>query len=49
VNLTRAVFGIPVVVAVCPGLEPGMTSPPGLRLRAAAQLSGVDPTGAIAL
>jgi ribosomal protein S12 methylthiotransferase accessory factor len=44
VNLTRAVFGIPVARAICPGLEPGMTSPPGPRLSAAAQLSGVDPT-----
>jgi ribosomal protein S12 methylthiotransferase accessory factor len=48
-NLTRAMFGIPAVRAVCPGLEPGMTSPPGPRLRAAAQLSGVDPTDAMAL
>jgi ribosomal protein S12 methylthiotransferase accessory factor YcaO len=48
-NLTRAMFGIPVVRAVCPGLEPGMTSPPGPRLRASAHLSGIDPTGAIAL
>jgi ribosomal protein S12 methylthiotransferase accessory factor len=49
VNLTRAAFAIPVVRAVCPGLEPGMRSPPGPRLRAAAQLSGVDPTGVTAL
>jgi ribosomal protein S12 methylthiotransferase accessory factor len=42
-NLTRAVFDIPVVRVVCPGLEPGMTSPPGPRLRAAARISGIDP------
>jgi ribosomal protein S12 methylthiotransferase accessory factor len=42
-NLTRDVFAIPVVRAICPGLEPGMTSPPGPRLREAAHLSGCDP------
>jgi ribosomal protein S12 methylthiotransferase accessory factor len=48
-NLTRAAFGIPVVRVVCPGLEQGMTSPPGPRLRAVAQLSDVDPTEAMPL
>ncbi len=48
-NLTRTAFGIPVVRVICPGLEQGMTSPPGPRLRAAAQLSGVDPTDVMPL
>jgi ribosomal protein S12 methylthiotransferase accessory factor len=43
VDLTRAAFGIPAVRVICPGLEAGMTSAPGPRLRSAAQLSGVDP------
>jgi ribosomal protein S12 methylthiotransferase accessory factor len=43
-NLTRTAFELPVVRVICPGLEQGMTSPPGPRLTAAAQLSGVDPT-----
>jgi ribosomal protein S12 methylthiotransferase accessory factor len=49
VDLTRAAFGIPVVRVICPGLEAGMTSAPGPRLRSAAQLSGVDPTAAVPL
>jgi ribosomal protein S12 methylthiotransferase accessory factor len=48
-DLTRAAFGIPVVRVICPGLEPGMTSPPGPRLRAATHLSGVDPTDVMPL
>ena len=48
-NLTRAMFGIPVVRVICPGLEPGMTSPPGPRLRALAEASGVDPANVIPL
>ena len=43
INLTRAAFGIPMVRVICPGLEHGMTAPPGARLRAAARGSGVDP------
>jgi ribosomal protein S12 methylthiotransferase accessory factor len=42
-NLTRPEIGVPVVRALCPGLETGMTSPPGPRLRAAAAQSGLDP------
>jgi ribosomal protein S12 methylthiotransferase accessory factor len=42
-NLTRAQIGVPVVRALCPGLEAGMTSPPGLRLRATASEWGLDP------
>ena len=49
IDLTRSVFGIPVVRAVCPGLEQGMTAPPGPRLRAAAERSGADPMNAIPL
>jgi ribosomal protein S12 methylthiotransferase accessory factor len=44
VNQTRAEIGVPVVRALCPGLEAGMTSPPGPRLRATASESGLDPT-----
>jgi ribosomal protein S12 methylthiotransferase accessory factor len=49
INLTRAVFGIPVARVACPGLEMGMIAPPGPRLRAAATQSGADPTAAIPL
>ncbi len=45
-DLTRAAFGVPVVRVICPGLEVGPTSPPGPRLRRAAELSGVDPADA---
>jgi ribosomal protein S12 methylthiotransferase accessory factor len=45
-DLTRATFGVPVVRVVCAGLEAGWTSPPGPRLRRAAELSGVDPADA---
>jgi len=31
------------VRALCPGLEAGMTSPPGPRLRATASEFGLDP------
>jgi ribosomal protein S12 methylthiotransferase accessory factor len=48
-NLTRATFGIPVVRVICPGLEQGMTSPPGPRLRAVAAASGVDPDDVVPL
>jgi ribosomal protein S12 methylthiotransferase accessory factor len=48
-NLTRAAFGIPVVRVICPGLELGLTAPPGPRLRAAAETSGVDPADAMPL
>ena len=43
VNQTRVEIGVPVVRALCPGLEAGMTSPPGPRLRATASESGLDP------
>jgi ribosomal protein S12 methylthiotransferase accessory factor len=49
VNLTRAIFGIPVIRVLCPGLELGMTAPPGPRLLAAAACSGIDPTAAVPL
>ncbi|MDR3530746.1 MAG: YcaO-like family protein [Rhodopila sp.] len=49
VNLTRAALGIPVVRTFCPGLEMGMASPPGPRLRLAAARSGIDPCSAIPL
>jgi ribosomal protein S12 methylthiotransferase accessory factor len=42
-NLTRDRFGIPVVRVVSPGLELGLTAPPGPRLTAAAARNGVDP------
>ncbi|HUB11382.1 MAG TPA: YcaO-like family protein [Acetobacteraceae bacterium] len=42
-NLTRAAFDIPVTRVVCPGLEQGMTSPPGSRLLQSAKLAGIDP------
>ena len=42
-NLSREQFGIPVVRAVCPGLELGMMVPPGPRLSAVAARNGVDP------
>jgi ribosomal protein S12 methylthiotransferase accessory factor len=42
-DLSRERFGIPVVRAVCPGLELGLTAPPGPRLRAVADRNGVDP------
>jgi len=42
-NLTRPRFGIPVTRVICPGLEQGMTSPPGARLSASAKSSGIDP------
>lgn len=49
VNQTRAEIGVPAVRALCAGLEAGMTSPPGPRLRAVAAQSGVDPTMAVPL
>jgi ribosomal protein S12 methylthiotransferase accessory factor len=48
-NLTRAEIGIPAVRVLCPGLEVGMTSPPGPRLRVAASDSGFDPSSAAPL
>jgi ribosomal protein S12 methylthiotransferase accessory factor len=45
VDLTRPVLGIPVTRTFAPGLEMGLASPPGPRLRAAAARSGLDPTG----
>jgi len=42
-NLTRAAFGIPVTRVVCPGLEQGVLSPPGLRLLKSAKIAGIDP------
>jgi ribosomal protein S12 methylthiotransferase accessory factor len=49
VNLTRPALGIPVARTIAPGLEMGLASPPGPRLRAAAERSGVDPTRPVAL
>jgi ribosomal protein S12 methylthiotransferase accessory factor len=48
-NLTREQFGIPVVRAVCPGLELGLMAPPGPRLSAVAARNGVDPVNVRAL
>jgi ribosomal protein S12 methylthiotransferase accessory factor len=48
-NLTRAKIGVPAVRVLCPGLEVGMTSPPGPRLRVAAADSGFDPAAAAPL
>jgi ribosomal protein S12 methylthiotransferase accessory factor len=42
-NLTRPALAISVVRTIAPGLEMGLTSPPGPRLRAAAGRSGTDP------
>lgn len=44
VNLTRQYLGIPVTRTIAPGLEMGLTSPPGPRLRSVAARFGVDPT-----
>jgi ribosomal protein S12 methylthiotransferase accessory factor len=44
VDLTRQVLGIPVTRTFSPGLELGLTSPPGPRLCSAANQSGADPT-----
>lgn len=45
-DLTRAVFGVPVVRVLSPGLDAGPTAPPGPRLLHAAEQSGVDPIAA---
>jgi ribosomal protein S12 methylthiotransferase accessory factor len=42
VNLTKPSLGIPVARAFAPGLEMGMTAPPGPRLRRQAERSGAD-------
>jgi ribosomal protein S12 methylthiotransferase accessory factor len=42
-NLSRAAFGVPVTRVVCPGLEQGMASPPGPRLSASVEFTGIDP------
>jgi ribosomal protein S12 methylthiotransferase accessory factor len=42
VNLTRPVLGVPVTRTFAPGLETGLTAPPGQRLCAAATRWGVD-------
>ena len=42
-NLTRAAFGIPVTRVICPGMEQGMASPPGPRLRHSMKFTGIDP------
>ncbi len=42
-NLTRPIVGIPVCRSFAPGLELGLATPPGQRLRAAAERSGADP------
>jgi ribosomal protein S12 methylthiotransferase accessory factor len=48
-NLTRPVLGIPVSRTFAPGLELGLTAPPGERLRVAAARSGMDPERPIVL
>ena len=45
-DLTRALFAVPVVRVLCPGLDLGPTAPPGPRLLRAAEQSGVDPFAA---
>ncbi|HTW70855.1 MAG TPA: YcaO-like family protein [Acetobacteraceae bacterium] len=40
-NLTRAGFGIPVTRVVCPGLEQGVSSPPGSRLSQSMKFAGI--------
>ena len=49
VDQTRAAIGVPAVRTLCPGLEAGMTSPPGPRLCATASETGVDPMMAVPL
>ena len=48
-NLTRPKLGIAVVRTIAPGLEVGLTSPPGPRLRSAAEEAGIDLTRPILL
>ena len=48
-NLTRPALGIPVSRTFAPGLELGLTAPPGERLRAAAARSGMDPERPVVL
>lgn len=42
-DITRPALGIPARRTLCPGLEAGMTAPPGPRLSASAAEHGVDP------
>jgi len=49
VDQTHAAIGVPAVRTLCPGLEAGMTSPPGPRLCATASETGVDPIMAVPL
>jgi len=48
-DLTHPALGIPAVRVICPGLEQGMASSPGPRLRAAAHRAGVDPSAIMPL
>jgi ribosomal protein S12 methylthiotransferase accessory factor len=48
-NLTRQEIGVPAVRALCPGLEPGLASPPGPRLRAVAAEWGGDASRVVLL
>jgi ribosomal protein S12 methylthiotransferase accessory factor len=48
-DLTRSEIGVAAVRVLCPGLEVGMTSPPGPRLHMAASDSGFDPSSAAPL
>lgn len=48
-DMTRPVFSVPATRTLCPGLEAGMTSPPGPRLQAMAARRDVDPTVAMPL
>lgn len=46
-DITRPTLGIPVRRTLCPGLEAGMSAPPGPRLRAVAAEHGIDPACAL--
>jgi ribosomal protein S12 methylthiotransferase accessory factor len=48
-NLTRPALAIPVTRTLAPGLEMGLTAPPGDRLRRMAMHSGADPTRPVML
>jgi ribosomal protein S12 methylthiotransferase accessory factor len=48
-NLTRPELGIAMTRTFAPGLEMGLTAPPGERLRAVAARSGMDPTRPVVL
>jgi ribosomal protein S12 methylthiotransferase accessory factor YcaO len=48
-NLTRPDLGIAVTRTIAPGLEIGLRSPPGPRLRSVADRTGIDLTRSILL